>query len=654
MMNGYQCLVNYNKIIMRINQLIQRFRHKWFFPVIGFFALIWFLVRVIPKPSRLDYPCMRASFPLASAFVLWLITTVGSLFHFKLALRMFQRSKILYGALFIVGALALFTISEIQRPRYKVVASELPDRYKNLDGITGSTYVNNDKEGPCTQVSIIQSDKDICLQIDYAEVVSMIRQAIQEVDGFNGLQDGDTVLLKPNLGSFDYKNGPVLPCRCNGMSTEWRVVQALVDLVREINPSGVVWVYEGGARDSVTTVYEILGYDSITGVDKFLSIEDLTTGYMDTTQPNLVPVQLDAAKNMYGDYAYYYVKEYFEADFVVTIPTLKVHGGPAVITGGIKNVSIGANPCDIYAPDAVTLSRGRINHNDQILDRFIHDYYMGRPVDLVVYDGLQAMQRGAHAYEADTMNMRLILASRDAVAADAIAALIMCQDNKMIDHLNYLGIDNVGYNDAICIQIKGNRKVDEVKTFFANWENKAKYYDLEGPDFTIDQVVIVNDTMHIHTTPGMECVKMGIQFNEEEQDSFQTGSFDYFAWDVSGKGQIDSLVIHSYDRYLNRVSKSFQLTISDANNQKPAENKVIVFPVPFDDECTITIEGDYTGTVVIRITNAVGMLVGNLILEKAQEKLFHILSMPEAESGMYVVDVSLGKERIVKKIIKEY
>jgi len=40
--------------------------------IIGFAALVWFLLRVLPKPSRATYPCQRAAFPVASAFVLWL------------------------------------------------------------------------------------------------------------------------------------------------------------------------------------------------------------------------------------------------------------------------------------------------------------------------------------------------------------------------------------------------------------------------------------------------------------------------------------------------------------------------------------------------------------------------------------------------------
>ncbi|NPV04886.1 MAG: DUF362 domain-containing protein [Syntrophaceae bacterium] len=42
-------------------------------PLFGFLSLLWFLVRVIPKPSRATYPCMRVAFPAASAFVVWLV-----------------------------------------------------------------------------------------------------------------------------------------------------------------------------------------------------------------------------------------------------------------------------------------------------------------------------------------------------------------------------------------------------------------------------------------------------------------------------------------------------------------------------------------------------------------------------------------------------
>jgi hypothetical protein len=56
---------------------------RLFFPLIGLGALIWFLVRVIPKPSRATYPCQRAAFPIASGFVLYLLGLLTSAFALK-------------------------------------------------------------------------------------------------------------------------------------------------------------------------------------------------------------------------------------------------------------------------------------------------------------------------------------------------------------------------------------------------------------------------------------------------------------------------------------------------------------------------------------------------------------------------------------------
>jgi len=50
----------------------------WLAPLGGLLALVWFLIRVIPKPSRAAYPCQQAAFPVASAFVVWLVSVVAS------------------------------------------------------------------------------------------------------------------------------------------------------------------------------------------------------------------------------------------------------------------------------------------------------------------------------------------------------------------------------------------------------------------------------------------------------------------------------------------------------------------------------------------------------------------------------------------------
>lgn len=49
------------------------------FPVIGILAIIWFLVRVIPKPSRIVYPCQQVAVGIGATFLLQLTGLFTSL-----------------------------------------------------------------------------------------------------------------------------------------------------------------------------------------------------------------------------------------------------------------------------------------------------------------------------------------------------------------------------------------------------------------------------------------------------------------------------------------------------------------------------------------------------------------------------------------------
>jgi len=74
----------------------------WLFPIIGLASLIWFLIRVVPKPSRATYPCQRAAFPLASGFIIWIFGLGVSTAAFRKARHSFSRSRYLIGILCIV------------------------------------------------------------------------------------------------------------------------------------------------------------------------------------------------------------------------------------------------------------------------------------------------------------------------------------------------------------------------------------------------------------------------------------------------------------------------------------------------------------------------------------------------------------------------
>jgi hypothetical protein len=58
---------------------------KAIFIIMGVATTLWFLMRVIPKPQRAGYPCMRAAAPIMSGFVVYLLALGGSVLFFKKA-----------------------------------------------------------------------------------------------------------------------------------------------------------------------------------------------------------------------------------------------------------------------------------------------------------------------------------------------------------------------------------------------------------------------------------------------------------------------------------------------------------------------------------------------------------------------------------------
>ena len=90
-----------------------KFLQRWIIPIFSILALIWVLIRVIPKPQRAAYPCMKVAIPFASTFILYIAGLLTSIVIFKKALRKFFELKYLLAGLLSLAGLgfSLFTIS---------------------------------------------------------------------------------------------------------------------------------------------------------------------------------------------------------------------------------------------------------------------------------------------------------------------------------------------------------------------------------------------------------------------------------------------------------------------------------------------------------------------------------------------------------------
>ncbi len=66
---------------------------KFIFVFTGVASTLWFLIRVIPKPQRAGYPCMKAAAPIMSGFVIYLVTLSGFALLFKRAFSKFRQAR---------------------------------------------------------------------------------------------------------------------------------------------------------------------------------------------------------------------------------------------------------------------------------------------------------------------------------------------------------------------------------------------------------------------------------------------------------------------------------------------------------------------------------------------------------------------------------
>ncbi len=89
---------------------------KFIFIGMGIISTIWFLVRVLPKPQRAAYPCMRAAAPVMSGFVIYLLTIIGSIAAYRKAKMNFARSKYLYAVIFLFIAIIGYVVFIFQNP----------------------------------------------------------------------------------------------------------------------------------------------------------------------------------------------------------------------------------------------------------------------------------------------------------------------------------------------------------------------------------------------------------------------------------------------------------------------------------------------------------------------------------------------------------
>jgi hypothetical protein len=160
-------------------------RKSWIY-LIGAAALLWFIIRVIPKPSRATYPCQRAAFPIASAFVLWITGTLFSFRFFRDARSLLRKNRLFEAISLLLAGALLLAFSNLAFPAKNLVAgvkeavAETPVLVKTYSSDADSYIL------PAASVGMVKSEKVNVLDIGYDELEQMIRDAVEMAGGLAG------------------------------------------------------------------------------------------------------------------------------------------------------------------------------------------------------------------------------------------------------------------------------------------------------------------------------------------------------------------------------------------------------------------------------------------------------------------------------------
>lgn len=539
------------------------------------------------------------------------------------------------------------------------------DATKRIAGIKGNMTTVFD------EVAIVKSSQPNALDIEVEEIEAMVREAVDLAGGISELiTDGDYVVLKPNLVEMPPTIDPIYS-EVSGMTTDWRVVKAIAKMVRELNPTGKIYIIESSSSTSTRDILDFYHYtlENIPEVDQIVALEDSCGAFEDYTDVNLDQILLGDSIRLYPDEAkpnlspeFYINKIYNNADAVISIPVLKNHK-TAIITGGVKNVAIGMAPPNIYGMTETFFGKWtKIDHSIENLNKWIHDFYLCKPVNFVIIDGLQGFDHGPTGVPELSMeemqhNMRLIIAGKKALSVDAICGQIMSLDPTYCNYMIYLDQEEygVGTIDSRFIRTIGEQ-IPEIRDVFQHDVGiviDAIHSDYQPPEIEASLSSIEDNTIAFEIESGEDLNKIELEVNGVLLDQVCVSDFDLVTFEVDEELlPIESAILFAYDRFFNRTQLNFDnLAIRENSNVSVALEQN--FPNPFISSTTIGFKLQNPDKVRLFVSDSKGNIVETLINEKLDARGYQIQWTTNKASGIYFYTIEVEGKKITKQMIKK-
>ncbi len=293
-------------------------------------------------------------------------------------------------------------------------------------------------------VSIVKTVRD-----DEKGIAEAVKRAVRYIGGIEEVVfPGDLVLVKPNLVR--------VPPSDNGTVTRWEVTKAVADLVMERGARPVI-AESAAAGVDTEEVMKAAGYDRLRALG--YEVVDLKS-----CTREVIPVPEGYV--VFGELPSWDLVR--KADAIISVPVMKTHD-QTEITLSMKNLK-----------GLIDDSTKKAFHREGLLEGVVDLMTALKPC-LAVMDGT-ICQEGMGPIFGTPKRMDLILASKDLVAADAVAGKIMGYDPAEVMITARAAARGMGAMDLERIHVVGDARIDEVAQRF----KRSSETSLEGlPPFEL-------------------------------------------------------------------------------------------------------------------------------------------------------------------------
>ena len=275
-------------------------------------------------------------------------------------------------------------------------------------------------------------------------------------------------------------------------------------------------------------------------------------------------------------------------------------------------------------------------------------------------DAFMADMEGCHTatqqLSDDQMNMRLILASNDPVAIDAISALLTGHDPQLTTHLVALHNDTMGCCDARLIRVNGVKTGDK-KNDFLCWGTGVltKYDDFDPPWFTTDECYIVGDQLYLSLDTDTSVTKVDVMVDSTYLNQIVIGKFDeiYLDLDTLQINTGSQIIVYAYDKYLNFSEEELIATLSpELKISAHNDLSVSVAPNPCSETAFLRFKTEDQGFVISNLYAVSGRLIKRLMNKELPAGTHEIeVDMSDLQEGVYFMRVLAGNESAVRKLV---